>query len=292
MRRRPVLAFGALIFAIAAQFAHAGWNYGSRSNCKVFAKYRVEAHAGFTSSAGGQGDARRDTGCTYAHAGPVRSYTANRLLAEAEGYIGNSAFWGYARAWNYFDPISNLLKKGVAGLQTERIGNTVVPDTRQACPCESARNHFYCSDVVFGGARTRPVQTITIKGVTAHLAASSGYSVLEVVVWKPVDDLARRIPDTAIVPSKVIWRGKAIVHEGRITFQGELSANLFTASEVSAKAPEVVYSIDNKDIVIPLPGNLNIDAVAVDIRGDAGDESVIDWPKSDSPPRKEMPHKQ
>jgi hypothetical protein len=292
MQSRRVVAFGVLIFAISAQFANAGWNYGSRSSCRIFAKYRVEVHAGFTSSAGGEGDLRRDTGCTYAHAGPVRSYTANHLLAEVEGYIGNSAFWGYAHAWNYNDPISGLLKKGVAGLQTERTGNSVVADTRQACPYESARSHFYCSDVVFGGASTGAARTITIKGVTAHLAASSGYSVLEVVVWKPVDDLAHRIPDTAIIPSKVIWRGKAVVHDGRITCQGELSSKLFTASAVSAKAPEAIYSVDNKDIVMPLPTDLNIDAVAVNIRGDAGDESVIDWPKSDSPPRPELSHQQ
>ena len=126
----------------------AGWNYGSRKNCKVFAKYRVEAHAGWKSDKGGQGNVTRDTGCTYAHAGPIRSYTGNVLLAEAEGYIGNSSFWGYARSWNYYDGIANLLKKGVAGQTPERMLAPSIGQIQPACGSASARNHCYLSEVV------------------------------------------------------------------------------------------------------------------------------------------------
>jgi hypothetical protein len=280
--------FAQVAFTIATlmlvESARAGWNYGSRNNCKILAKYRVEIHAGWTSSSGGGGNLLRDTGCTYAHAGPLRYYTSNsKLLSEAEGYIGNSAFWGYARSWTIFDPIPALLKKGVAAEPT------APPSEKAAAPSvqparsdnefqQSASNHFYIEDVRFDEPKKPKQKCITLKNVTANLVAETGYSVVEIIVWNPKDDIAKKMADTDITPAKIVWRARAIVHENRLVTEGEFPKDLF--STVPAAFPdqmqkETVHVINNKSMTITLPSTVNLDRVEVCIKGDTGDESIL-----------------
>ena len=129
---------------------------------------------------------------------------------------------------------------------------------------------------------TPTAQNIVIKGVNATFVGATGYSVLEIVVWKPSDDVAKRVPDTVITPQKVVWRAKAVLHDNQIRVQGQLSPDLFTRTPPTAEQPEAIYAIKNKDIVITLPVGVNTDTVVINIRGDAGDQSVIDWPKPDT----------
>lgn len=129
--------------------------------------------------------------------------------------------------------------------------------------------------MTFEGGPQKGRKRITISGVTAHFVATSGYSLLEILVWKPADDLAKKVPDITPTESKILWRAEAIVHEGRLSVTGELSPQLFTASTPTATDKEVAYSIANKDITIELPAAVNLDEVEVLLRGDAGDESIL-----------------
>jgi hypothetical protein len=277
--KRFVAVAALLSITVATGEARAGWNYGSRSNCRVFAKYRVEVHAAYSTNGGGSGTVNRDTGCTYAHAGPARYYTGSGLLlAEAEGYIGNSAFWGYAHAWDHWDTTANLNKHGIAGTPPEEAtARTKIPGTDIPSPAsiQSARNHFFSSDMVFEGASAKGRKHITIKNVTAHFVGTRGYSLLDIQVWRPADDLAKKVPDTTPTDSKTVWHSRAVVHDGRLSVEGGLSPQLFTASKPTETDKEVVYSIDNKDITIDLPATVNLDEVEVLVRGDAGDESIL-----------------
>lgn len=272
-----------IAMAMLAQRTHAGWNYGSRSNCHVLAKYRVEIHSGWTASQGGAGNILRDTGCTYAHAGPLRWYASNgTLISEAEGYIGNSAFWGYAHSWNVYDGLSGILKKGFAAEPPTSSEKPLAPpkDSTQLAneSRQSASNHFYVEDVRFGEPKKPNQKCITIKNITGNLIAGVGYSLVEIIVWKPKDDVVKKIADAEITPAKTIWRCRAVVHENRLTTEGEFPKDLFVpAPPLSADQmqKEAVYVINNKNMTITLPAIINLDEVEVCLKGDTGDESIL-----------------
>ncbi len=135
------------------------------------------------------------------------------------------------------------------------------------CPIPTARNHFFAPAVTFTD-NGRAGKRVTIEKVIASFAASEGYSVLEIA---------------AVTGEKTLWRGRAVVHEGRLTTDGELPSSLFTASTPTARASEVLYTIASKDIVIPLPASVNLDDVELTLRADAGDERVIKPPSFPAP---------
>jgi hypothetical protein len=264
--------------------AYGGWNYGSRSNCHIFAKYRVEVHAGFTSSSGGDGGIARDTGCSYAHAGPLRYYTSQHvLLSEAEGYKGNSAFWGYAHAWDVYDPVSLLIKHGYAAepAVSSRKGTSsaaINPVSAASEARQSASNHFSVEDVLFDEARESNKKSITLKNITTNLVAGVGYSLVEIIVWKPKDDVAGKVADVEITSEKIVWQGRALVHDNRLTTEGEFPDGFLAATPPASPGQmqkESVYAVYNKDLQINLPDSINLDEIEVFIRGDAGDESIL-----------------
>ena len=272
----PVLALISMV--LFSQSGFAGWSTKTRKNCKVFARYKANASAGYKgydqlgNFLGGSFYASSDNGCGYAHVGPLH-YTASDgfLLAEAEASAGSSGTIGIANTWNHLDPGSNVYKKGMAGTFIDNM-KANGPDTEKSDNHhQTASNRIFISQTTFKDATLTPSRapaSVVLTGVSGAIWAGSGYSTLEVVltISKGED----------VLPSdKVIWKGKAIVHNNRLTVTDKFTSKLFVPKAIAKTNGHVAYSLDNIDIEIPLEPDTNIDDVAVSVIGDAGNKSIL-----------------
>ena len=268
----------AVLAAIAMQSVFAGWNHQSRRNCKIWAKYTASANAGYKaydvmgSYVGSSGYTSHDTGCGYAHAGPLKYYGYNNfLLSEAESSIGSIGTVGYAHTWAQFDPVSNLQKNGTAdGADTSR--NSGRADTEKATDTSpTASNLIVIASTTF----TDPVKApspapphVVLSGISGHLAAQAGYSTFEVIAT-----LSRN--QVPLETDKILWRGKAIVHDNRLTLLGRLTPTIFVPKAAGPAGKEIIYALNNAEIGIPLENGTNLDEVVVTTKGDTGNKSIL-----------------
>jgi len=114
--------------------------------------------------------------------------------------------------------------------------------------------------------------------IIGHLVAATGYSRVEIVVWKPRDDVKTQKADTELTLDKIIWRGSATVHDNRLTTDGSFFVDMFVRTTPAPTNADVVYSINDKDLTISLPDGVSLDEVAVTFTADAGDVTVLRKP--------------
>lgn len=283
-----------VLTAISVQDVLAGWSVQQRNNCKIFPKYKAKIHTGYTTSGGGSIGYTSDHGCGYAIAGPAKLYTLGSptipplLLAEAKASVGSVGLSGYANSWNRWDAIAGLMKYGKAG-EISDIQDIPITDTsrRLINNLHTGSNFVFIAPVEF--IFREPIHGasyITVPVIMGHFVAESGYSTFEIIVWKPEDSFINKIEDTEITTRKILWRGRAIVHNNALRVEGNFSRDMFTSSDpnilrniFTPGAPnrinnEIIYSLRNVNIKIPLPLGTDLDSVAITIKGDAGDESV------------------
>jgi hypothetical protein len=264
-------------FAMTAHESEAGWNYITRKKCGIFRKYWVEAHAGFKvgSSVSINGSMQGD--CTYAHVGKFSSNGPLGILSEAEGANSSAGLNGYARCWaywygpDYYSGIAGETKFKISPEEAAQIAAELKAGIPEKTRVETANIKLMTGPIVFspGDVKVKRAPRVTIPGMNGTMFGKVGYSVLEIVVWTPKDNLKTKETDMNVTKDKLLWSGKIVVHDDKVQFSGSMPPDLLKQSETSG------FSIKDKTVAIDLPAGLDLDKVAISVRGDSGDKSVI-----------------
>jgi hypothetical protein len=200
------------------------------------------------------------------------------LLSEAEGSNGPSGLNGYANSWaywygpNFYSGIAGEIKSQISDEEAKRTAAEMKVAIPEKTVVQTANIVMKTGPIVFSPAdpKLNRGPRVSIERVNANFSAKIGFSVLEITVWTPVDNMKTKVADKIITKDKILWTGKIVVHDNKAVISGKLSEKLFQDATKSN------FSIVNKDLEIELPANVDVEKIAVSVRGDSGDQTIVE----------------